>query len=229
MKNLIILHGALGSKIQFQELENLLSNDFKVYTLDFEGHGSFNGDKPYSIELFSENLISFISEKNIVEPHIFGYSMGGYVALYTALKKPDYLASIFTLGTKFNWSPETANKEVKMLDPVVIEDKVPHFKKHLETIHPNNSWKTVLNKTAAMMLGLGSAPLLDAKDFEQIDLPVKIGWGEADKMVSREESEFAVKHLPNAEFITFPDFQHPIEKVDHQDLANKIKAYCHDK
>lgn len=229
MKNLIILHGALGSKIQFQELENLLSNDFKVYTLDFEGHGAFNSDKPYSIELFSENLISFISEKGIVEPHIFGYSMGGYVALYTTLKNPGSITSIFTLGTKFNWNPESANIEVKMLDPGVIEDKVPHFKKHLESIHSNNSWKTVLNKTAAMMLDLGSAPLLDVKAFEQIDLPVKIGWGEADKMVSREESEFAVEHLPNAEFISFPDFQHPIEKVDHQELANKIKPFFHDK
>ncbi len=229
MKNLIILHGALGSKIQFQNLEKLLSHDFKVYTMDFEGHGSYNSEEPYSIELFSENLISFISENRIVKPHIFGYSMGGYVALHTALKKPYFLASIFTLGTKFNWSPETANKEVKMLDPVIIEDKVPHFKKYLESIHPNNSWKTVLSKTAAMMLDLGTTPLLDAKAFEQIDLPVKIGWGEADNMVSREESEFAVKHLPNAEFITFPDFQHPIEKVDHQELANKIKAYCHDK
>ena len=223
MENLIILHGALGSKKQFHQLEKLLSTDFKVYTLDFEGHGEFQSSEPYSIELFSKNLTSFISEKGIAEPQIFGYSMGGYVALYAALQHPKMIRSIFTLGTKFNWNPETANKEVKMLDPGVIEDKVPHFKNHLMSIHPNNDWKDLLSKTAEMMLQLGASPLLKKIEFAQINLPVKIGRGDADKMVSMEESEFAVEHLANAELITFPNCPHPIEKVNLQLLLKSIK------
>ena len=46
-----------------------------------------------------------------------GHSMGGYVALKLALKRPELVDRIITLGTKFNWTPEVAAKEVKMLNP----------------------------------------------------------------------------------------------------------------
>ena len=40
MQQLLVLHGALGSKEQFTSLEKALSDEFKVYTLDFSGHGN---------------------------------------------------------------------------------------------------------------------------------------------------------------------------------------------
>ena len=63
--------------------------------------------------------------------------------------------SIVTFGTKFNWSKEAAAKEVKMLNPEVIEEKVPKFAQMLKDTHAPNDWKTLLHKTAAMMKGLG--------------------------------------------------------------------------
>ena len=38
-QKLLLLHGALGSKEQFTALNEQLSSEFEVHTLDFEGHG----------------------------------------------------------------------------------------------------------------------------------------------------------------------------------------------
>jgi hypothetical protein len=39
MDNLLFLHGALGAKSQFSEIEELLSGSFSVHSINFSGHG----------------------------------------------------------------------------------------------------------------------------------------------------------------------------------------------
>ena len=79
--DLILLHGALGSQVQFSELSKKLSSSFTIHTFNFSGYGGRPIDQAPSIELFSQNLIDYIVENDLVSPFVFGYSMGGYVAL----------------------------------------------------------------------------------------------------------------------------------------------------
>ncbi len=58
--------------------------------------------------------------------------MCDYVALYLAATTSDLLGKIANLGTKFDWNPETALKESKMLNVEQIEIKVPKFAEVLE-------------------------------------------------------------------------------------------------
>ena len=39
MKNLLVLHGAIGSKSQFDSIASLLDNQFDIHLLNFSGHG----------------------------------------------------------------------------------------------------------------------------------------------------------------------------------------------
>jgi len=87
--------------------------------------------------------------------HIFGYSMGGYAAICTALKHPDRISSIMTLATVFDLSPERAQKEAAMLDPGKIELKVPSFAETLKHLHGSEKWKSLLQQKAGMMKVFG--------------------------------------------------------------------------
>ena len=222
-EKLLLLHGALGSKKQFDAIKDALNEQFDVYDLNFEGHGGVQSDKEFSIQLFTENVIKFLEEKSIEKINIFGYSMGGYVALNTALKVPDSISKIVTLGTKFNWSIEAANKEVKMLNPDKIEEKVPQFANKLKEEHQPQDWKEVVSKTANMMLGLANGHKLKEEDLKKINHKVVIGIGSLDKMVSLEESENASKLLPNGSLNQLKDFKHPIDKVNPSDLVLYVK------
>ena len=120
MKDLILLHGAIGAGSQLKPLAELLSLQFNVHTLNFEGHGGRPINGVYSIDRFVSNLIDFLDEIELKNVSVFGYSMGGYVALKAAALHPGRIDSIVTLGTKFQWDTETASKEVHMLDPEKI-------------------------------------------------------------------------------------------------------------
>lgn len=221
----IILHGALGSQDQFKNVKELLSKQYETHAFDFEGHGGRLSENDFSIDLFAENVISFMREKGIKKANFFGYSMGGYVALNVSRKHPEMVGKIFTLGTKFDWTPESSAREIKMLNPEKIEEKIPKFAAILKERHSSNNWKMVLNKTADMMSRLGKGEGLKQNQFSEINNEVIISVGEEDNMVTRKESKNIANALKNGSIHIFKNFQHPIEKVDQSVLVQQICGF----
>jgi pimeloyl-ACP methyl ester carboxylesterase len=222
MEHLLLLHGALGAKQQLEPLKTALQDRFVVHTLNFEGHGGRPASQPYSIGLFVQNVLDYLSENGISNCVVFGYSMGGYVALKLASLFPGKIRAIVTLGTKFAWSPEIALKETAMLNPQKIEEKVPKFAAALEQLHTPLDWKKVMNDTAEMMRGLGDDPALTPEDFEKVRIPVTLLLGSEDTMVTPEETLDAQARLDNALFMRVDGWQHPIDRVDTAHLADLI-------
>jgi pimeloyl-ACP methyl ester carboxylesterase len=213
---ILLLHGALGSEQQFATLKKLLQDQFAVHTLNFAGHGGMAIPSAYSMQLFAENVIDFLDQASIGQISIFGYSMGGYVALKAALQHPERIGKILTLGTKFNWTPTSAAKEVRFLDPQKVEEKVPRFAEKLRQEHHPADWKLVMERTAGMMLDLGNDAALREEDFRQISQEVCIGIGELDNMVTLEESEQVAAWLPHGRLKQLAGVKHPIDQVDPQ-------------
>ena len=61
MKNLLLLHGAIGSEIQFDSLKSELSNDYNVFTFNFPGHGGIEiPPDGFSIDMFAKSVIDFM-------------------------------------------------------------------------------------------------------------------------------------------------------------------------
>jgi len=225
MKTILLLHGAIGSSSQLEELQSLLSADHKVYTLDFSGHGGKPLGAPFSIELFSNEVLAFMDEHNIGKPSIFGYSMGGYVAAYIAYKHPEKLSSIVTLATKFEWNPDIAEKEVKMLDAEKIQAKLRAFAETLAKRHAPTDWKDVLTETIAMMRRLGADNPLKPGDYTAINIPSLIMLGDRDKMVSLDETLAVYRSLPAAQLAILPNTAHPIEQADADMIAMHIRKF----
>ncbi len=225
VNNLLLLHGALGSAEQLRGLKQDLGSKYEVYSLNFSGHGGRQNEKPFSINAFTGDVLEFMDSMKLNRTDIFGYSMGGYVALNLALMHPERVGKIVTYGTKFDWTPDSAANEVKMLDPEKIESKVPQFADYLKKIHAPLNWKAVLSNTAEMMIGLGNNPNLNPESLRAIKNPVLIGLGEKDNMVSRGESQKAHESLANGKLRLLEGFVHPIEKNDLKVLAGCIDEF----
>lgn len=224
--NLLILHGALGSSVQLEQIAKKLEDKFRVILYNFSGHGGKPlPEEPFSIKLFADELKSLIEKTRIGPCDVFGYSMGGYAALYAARHYPGLIGRIFTLGTKFDWNEESSEHEVKLLDPDKIEKKIPAFAKSLAERHAPEDWKKVLEKTAKMMLNLGKQNELTPEDMEQIENEVTVVVGDRDNMVSISETERAYRHLKNGRMIVMPDTVHPIEKVDLERLKIELQNF----
>lgn len=214
MNPILFLHGALGTKNQFDAIVSKLESTRKVYAFNFEGHGDKSSNRPFSIDLFVQNVREFVDEYQLQKVDVFGYSMGGYVALNCAIEYPERIGSITTFGTKFDWSPTSAASEVKLLNPEIIEKKVPKFAEKLSAEHGNLNWKNVMHKTANLMLVLGNGQAMSEEDFLKIKHNVLIIRGSEDTMVSTEESKKVAQLMLNAEFIELEKAPHMLEKVN---------------
>ncbi len=223
-KPLILLHGALGCKNDFDLVLPLLSESFEAYSFNFSGHGleAFSSSG-FGIEVFGNELEEFIIQKGINRPMVFGYSMGGYVALYLASINKDLLGKVLTLGTKFDWTPEGAHHETSRMNPEVMVEKIPAYTDSLQAAH-GSAWKTLVEQTAGMMTALGNAPLLTEDTLASIEIPVEIKRGDKDHMVNEEESRWAATSIPRANYTTEPNTKHPINTIHPKAMALIIKS-----
>jgi pimeloyl-ACP methyl ester carboxylesterase len=221
--HLLLLHGALGASAQFDPLRPLLTEYYHLHLLDFDGHGSAAPSaRPFRIEHFADNVLTYLGHHAIEQIDIFGYSMGGYVGLYLATIAPTRVGRIATLGTKFRWDTETAAREVALLNPERIAAKVPHFAQALAERHPITGWETVVRKTADLLQALGEHPVLAATDWRTIAHPVRIHIGDRDTTVSIEESVEVYRSLAQGELVVLPQTPHPLEKVAYLRLAHSL-------
>jgi pimeloyl-ACP methyl ester carboxylesterase len=225
--NLLLLHGALGAAAQFDALVPALADTYNAEALDFEGHGkrpSLKKRHGFRIEDFAADVLGWLDSQKIATIDVFGYSMGGYVALYLAHTAPERVGRIMTLGTKVLWTMESAAKEAGMMNPDTIEAKVPHFARTLEARHAL-PWQLVLRHTREMMEGLGADNLLHEEVLTSIPHPIRVVVGDRDTTVSVEEAAQVFRTLPNGQLEVLPDTGHPLEKVGTERLAGMIRGF----
>ncbi|AYA36120.1 alpha/beta hydrolase [Hymenobacter oligotrophus] len=224
---LLLLHGALGSAAQLAPLAQRLAADFAVQSFSFAGHGGRElHPEQFNMTHFAAEVSYFLAEHQLDNVHVFGYSMGGYAAILSAVSDPGRIRSITTLGTKFDWSPEVAAQEVQMLDAEKMQAKVPQFVEHLQRTHGPGNWQAVVTSTAAMMQELGNAPALHELNLSALAIPVQVLVGDGDKTAGVEPSRQFAMYLPTATFDVLPNTPHPLERADMSDLARRISEFA---
>jgi len=226
MQDLVLLHGAMGAKDQLEELAKLLSPAYRIHLINFAGHGGKAFDAvPFSIPEFAESILEYLKEKEIRSANFFGYSMGGYVAMYIARTNPSFINKIVTLATKFHWDEAVAAREVKMLDAATIQQKVPAFALQLEKRHGSENWIRLLDETKHLLQQLGMNNILSIEDYKNINTPTLLLLGDRDRMVSLEESVNVYTQLRAAQLGILPGTPHPLEQVDKEMLAYHIRHF----
>lgn len=228
MQHLLLLHGAIGAKDQLLPLGESLANDFYIHRLNFSGHGGEAlPDKPWSIELFAQQVLAYMDAyvpagENV---YLFGYSMGGYVGMYINRHHPGRFAKTITLATKFHWDEAGSTKEVQLLNPETIIQKLPAFAEQLAKRHAPQDWKAVMEQTANMLLAMGKDNPLKPDDYPQITTPCLLLLGDRDKMVTLDETVSVYKQLPAGQLGVLPGTAHALEQADTRQLSQLIKKF----
>ena len=94
---LLLLHGFSGDHTNWQDVVTRLQDRFQLIALDILGHGA--SDKPanpasYRMAAVAADICDLLGQLNITQTHLLGYSMGGRLALFLALKYPDRFRSL---------------------------------------------------------------------------------------------------------------------------------------
>jgi pimeloyl-ACP methyl ester carboxylesterase len=88
-KDVIILHGLLGSLDNWQTIARELSGQYKVWVIDQRNHGRSPHTDDISYRLMAEDVLQFMTVHQIDSASIIGHSMGGKVAMTFALLFPE--------------------------------------------------------------------------------------------------------------------------------------------
>jgi pimeloyl-ACP methyl ester carboxylesterase len=87
---LILLHGGLGSGEMFGPILATLGERHQVITVDLQGHGrTADIARPLDVRLMADDIAALIDHLGLDRPDVVGYSLGGGVALQTAVRHPD--------------------------------------------------------------------------------------------------------------------------------------------
>lgn len=138
---LILLHGLGGHAEAY--LKNILplSERFHVYAIDLVGHGLT--DKPaldYTIADFATHVTAFLDAIGASSAHVQGESLGGWIAAWLAIERPDRVRKLI-LNT-------TAGLRITEQEPQVEGEGVARLRRLTDEAVTNPTRETVRRRLA---------------------------------------------------------------------------------
>lgn len=188
---LILLHGGFGSVEMFGPNVAALAAGRRVIGVDLQSHGrSPAADRPMRFETMADDIAALIGQLGLGAADIMGFSLGGGVALRTAIQHPDVVRRLVLLSTVFKragWHSEMVAGMIAM-GPEVAEPmkQSPMYDVYRQVAPRVEDWPTLVNQVTGLM-NEDYDWTAEARDLRP---PTLIVAGDADGLPPRHAVEF---------------------------------------
>lgn len=188
---LILLHGGVGAIEMFGEVLPLLAEGWRVIAVDLQAHGrTADIDRPLSFEAMADDIGVLISHLGLERADVMGYSLGGGVALQTAIRHPEAVRKLVVVSTPFKrdgWYPEVL-AGMGQMGPEAAEPmkQTPMYQLYASIAPKPEDWPVLLTKLGRLL----------AQDYDwseevaAIEAPTMIVVGDADSVRAAHAVEF---------------------------------------
>jgi len=178
---LVLLHGGFGSVEMFGPNVDLLAAGRRVIGVDLQSHGrSPVADRPMRFETMAEDIAALMKELKLERASIMGFSLGGAVALRTAIQHPELVERLVLVSTVFKrsgWHPEmTAGMDA--MGPEVAEPlkHSPMYEAYVQIAPRKEDWPVLVTQlTTALKIDYDWSA-----EVARLRMPVMIVVGDAD-------------------------------------------------
>ena len=188
---LVLLHGGLGAIEMFGGVLPLLAEGRQVIAVDLQAHGrTADIDRPMSYEAMADDVGALIQHLGFGMADVMGYSLGGGVALQTAIRHPEVVRKLVVVSTPFRrdgWYPEVL-AGMEQMGPEAAEPMkgTPMYGLYASIAPRPEDWPVLLTK-------LGELLKRDydwSEEVEAIEAPTMIVVGDADSVRTAHAVEF---------------------------------------
>jgi len=188
---LILLHGGFGSLEMFGPNIDLLAKARKVIGVDLQSHGrSPAADREMTFEAMADDIAALIRHLGLERAAIMGFSLGGGVALRTAIQHPEVVERLVLVSTVFKrdgWYPEMrAGMDAMGPQTAQFLMQSPMYEAY-KNLAPNvNDWPVLVKQLSDRL----KVDYDWSADIPRLSMPVMIVSGDADGLPPSHSVEF---------------------------------------
>lgn len=228
----LFLHGWLGSWRYWFPTMEVVAENFRTYSFDFWGFGdSRRKQTQESIQNYSDQVIRFLDALGIDRVLLVGHSMGGMVALKTALSYPDRILRVATVGAPIDG--DSLSWLLKLTDRPFFATalaQMPWLRRNLfrfflgETADPavneviDDSLKSSANTLRHSVSSMWRTDL--RPELSRLRVPALIVHGGRDDIVKPNQADL-FDHVETAEVVVMPRSRH-FPFLDEAELFNDV-------
>ncbi|WP_219722122.1 alpha/beta fold hydrolase [Deinococcus planocerae] len=151
----VLLHGGLGATGMFGEVLPLLARGHQVIAVDLQAHGrTADIDRPLSYEAMADDVATLIRQLGLKNADVMGYSLGGGVALQTAIRHPGVVRKLVLVSTPFRrdgWYPEILAGQAQMAHAAEPMKQTPMYQTYASLAPRPQDWPVLLTKLSALL------------------------------------------------------------------------------
>ena len=118
-ETVVFSHGLLWSHKMFDAQIDELTKSYRVIAYDHRGQGQSEVMGPYDMETVAEDAAALIEKLDLGKVHFVGLSMGGFVGMRLAARRPDLVKTLTLLETSANSEPVENLPKYKTLNGIV--------------------------------------------------------------------------------------------------------------
>jgi pimeloyl-ACP methyl ester carboxylesterase len=178
---LILLHGGFGSVEMFGPNVDALAAGCQVIGVDLQSHGrSPAANRPMRFETMADDIAALIRHLGFAKTDVVGFSLGGGVALRTAIQHPDVVERLVLVSTPFRsdgWHPEM-RAAMKAMGPEVATPmkQTPMYEAYKQVAPDVEAWPVLVTQLTELLK-------LDydwSADVSRLSMPVMLVVGDSD-------------------------------------------------
>jgi pimeloyl-ACP methyl ester carboxylesterase len=188
---LVLLHGGFGSVDMFGANVDLLAAGHRVIGVDLQSHGrSPAAHRPMRFETMADDIAELIVSRGVERATIMGFSLGGGVALRTAIQHPRLVDGLVLISTPFKrsgWHPEM-RAGMEAMGPEVADSmkQTPLYEAYRRIAPRVEDWPLLVEQLSTLLK-------IDydwTEEVKKVQMPVMIVAGDADGLPPSHAVEF---------------------------------------
>jgi len=225
-ETIVFSHGLLWSGRMFSDQISVLKDQYRCIPFDFRGQGQSQVTQSgYDIESLYADAVKLIEVLGCSPCHFAGLSMGGFVGLRLAIRRPDLLKSLILIESSSDPEPTENISRYRMLNVVarwiglrVVADRVMEimfgqkFLKDPERATVKHEWKErmVANHRIGITRAVTGVITRNGvtDQLGQIKTPTLIIVGDQDVATVPAEAERMHAGIPKSKLVTIPGAGH---------------------
>jgi pimeloyl-ACP methyl ester carboxylesterase len=175
---LVLLPGGYMTVAAMGAIVPQLAATRQVAAVELQGHGhTADIERPLRFELMADDVAALIQHLHLERADLFGFSLGGGVALQTAIPHPDVVRKLVLASTPFKrdgWYPE----QLAVMRATSVEDfaQTPLPDEYRKVSPRPEAWPTVVAKVRELI----TSDYDWAEDVAALKIPVLLLVGDSD-------------------------------------------------